>query len=118
MTTRNDVTIIIDPEVAAGFGHEWSTFRQSEDELSTDKPSSSSIFHIFPWKELPPSPIGIDVSSGRWSAVVAPRVGHLHLLDASKNFLVVARHHRLCSSGVRKNGQVERTFHYQSTSRD
>jgi hypothetical protein len=33
-------------------------------------------FHIFPWNELSPDPIGIDVGcgTGRWSAMVAPKV--------------------------------------------
>jgi SAM-dependent methyltransferase len=91
----NDVTRNIDPDVAAGFGHEWSTFRQSETELSPVDRNAvfQSYFHIFPWNELPPDPIGIDVGcgSGRWSVMVAPKVGHLHLLDASQDALAVAR---------------------------
>jgi SAM-dependent methyltransferase len=91
----NDVTQNIDPDVAAGFGHEWSTFRQSETEFSpADREAIfQSYFHIFPWNELPPNPTGIDVGcgSGRWSVMVAPKVGHLHLLDASADALAVAR---------------------------
>ncbi len=95
MTVMNDFTRNIDPNVAAGFGHEWSTFRQSEGELSTvDREAIfQSYFAIFPWNELPPDPVGIDVGcgSGRWSVMVAPKVGHLHLLDASEDALDVAR---------------------------
>ena len=91
----NDVARNIDPDVAAGFGHEWSTFRQGENELSAADRQSifECYFHIFPWNELPPHAVGIDVGcgSGRWSAMVAPSVGHLHLLDASKEALTVAR---------------------------
>jgi ubiquinone/menaquinone biosynthesis C-methylase UbiE len=91
----NDVTRNIDHEVAAGFGHEWSTFRQGEDEFSpADREAIfQSYFHIFPWNELPPDPVGIDIGcgSGRWSVMVAPKVGHLHLLDASEDALAVAR---------------------------
>jgi SAM-dependent methyltransferase len=90
LQTRN-----VDPEVAAGFGHEWSTFRQSEAEFtSADREAIfQSYFHIFPWNELPSNPVGIDVGcgSGRWSVMVAPRVDHLHLLDASADALAVAR---------------------------
>jgi ubiquinone/menaquinone biosynthesis C-methylase UbiE len=50
-----------------------------------------SYFHIFPWNKLPPNPIGIGCGSGRWSVMVAPKVGHLHLLDASADALAVAR---------------------------
>jgi ubiquinone/menaquinone biosynthesis C-methylase UbiE len=91
----NDVTRNIDPDVAAGFGHEWSTFRQSEREFSPADRAAifQSYFRIFPWDELSPDPVGIDVGcgSGRWSVMVAPKVGHLHLLDASEDALAVAR---------------------------
>lgn len=91
----NDVTRNLDPKVAAGFGHEWSTFRQDQAEFSAvDREAIfQSYFRIFPWNELPPDPVGIDVGcgSGRWSVMVAPRVGHLHLLDASAEALAVAR---------------------------
>src|ERR1700744_1561402 len=85
----------IDPDVAAGFGEEWSTFRQGSEELSkADREAIfDSYFHIFPWNELPPDAVGMDIGcgSGRWSVMVAPRVGHLHLLDASADALAVAR---------------------------
>jgi ubiquinone/menaquinone biosynthesis C-methylase UbiE len=91
----NDITQNIDSQVTAGFGHEWSTFQQSEGELLSDDREAifQSYFNIFPWNELPPDPIGIDVGcgSGRWSVMVAPKVGHLHLLDASADALAVAR---------------------------
>jgi SAM-dependent methyltransferase len=90
-----DIKPNIDPDVAAGFGYEWSTFRQSEAELSSADRAAifNSYFHVFPWNELPAEATGLDVGcgSGRWSAMVAPRVGHLHLLDASKDALAVAR---------------------------
>ncbi len=85
----------LDSNVIAGFGHEWSTFHQGNEQLSTADREAifQSYFHIFPWTNLPVGAIGIDVGcgSGRWSAMVAPRVGHLHLLDASKEALAVAR---------------------------
>jgi ubiquinone/menaquinone biosynthesis C-methylase UbiE len=91
----NDVTQNVDPKVAAGFGHEWSTFRQDDTEFSAvDREAIfRSYFNIFPWNNLPPDPVGIDVGcgSGRWSVMVAPKVGHLHLLDASADALDVAR---------------------------
>lgn len=106
----NDVTQNADSGVTAGFGHEWSTFRQSENELSSADREAifQSYFHIFPWNELPPTPVGIDVGcgSGRWSAMVAPRVGHLHLLDASADALAVARANLAGSNNV--------TFHLAS----
>jgi SAM-dependent methyltransferase len=91
----NDVTQNVDSDVTTGFGHEWSTFRQSENEFSpVDREAIfQSYLGIFPWDELPPNSVGIDVGcgSGRWSVMVAPKVGHLHLLDASADALAVAR---------------------------
>lgn len=100
----------VDPAVAAGFGHEWSTFRQSDDTLSPDDRAAifESYFHIFPWDRLPPDSTGMDVGcgSGRWSVMVAPRVGHLHLLDASPDALDVARENLAAANNV--------TFHQAS----
>jgi ubiquinone/menaquinone biosynthesis C-methylase UbiE len=86
----------VDPQVARGFGEEWSTFRQDEDHLSAQQRRGifDDYFRIFPWHMLPPGGgTGIDVGcgTGRWSMLVAPRVGHLHLLDASPEALAVAR---------------------------
>ncbi len=91
----NDISQNINHDVAAGFGHEWSTFRQTDSDLSSvDRETIfQSYFQIFPWEELPTDSIGMDVGcgSGRWSVIVAPRVRHLHLLDASADALEVAR---------------------------
>jgi SAM-dependent methyltransferase len=85
----------LDEPVVAGFGHEWSTFRQDEDHLSAADRAAmfDSYFDIFPWEALPANAVGLDAGcgSGRWSMLVAPRVGHLHLLDASREALDVAR---------------------------
>src|SRR5262249_33613244 len=99
-----DITENVDTRVAAGFGHEWSTFSQGETELSTADREAifASYFHIFPWGDLPPEAIGMDVGcgSGRWSVMVAPRVGHLHLLDASEDALAVAKHNLAAANNV------------------
>ena len=85
----------VDRKVARGFGDEWSTFRQDEDSLSLDERRAifDSYFRIFPWHLLPKESVGLDAGcgSGRWSMLVSPRVGHLHLLDASAAALAVAR---------------------------
>jgi ubiquinone/menaquinone biosynthesis C-methylase UbiE len=90
-----DTLTNVDDTVAAGFGHEWSTFQQDERNFSASDREAlfHSYFQIFPWEALPPAPVGLDVGcgSGRWSVLVAPRVGHLHLLDASSDALAVAR---------------------------
>lgn len=86
----------VDPQVARGFGEEWSTFRQDEDHLPQQQRAKifDDYFRIFPWHLLPPGGgVGIDVGcgTGRWATLVAPRVAHLHLLDASADALAVAR---------------------------
>jgi ubiquinone/menaquinone biosynthesis C-methylase UbiE len=86
----------VDANVAAGFGQEWSTFRQGEDSLSCEQREAifENYFRIFPWSQLPQDGgVGIDVGcgTGRWSTLIAPRVSHLHLLDVSPEALAVAR---------------------------
>ena len=92
----NDNDNNVDPLVARGFGDEWSTFRQDEGHLSAEQRRAifDDYFRIFPWQKLPPGGgTGIDVGcgTGRWSMLVAPRVAHLHALDASPDALAVAR---------------------------
>jgi len=103
----SDASRNIDPQVAAGFGHEWSTFRQNESEFSSADREAifRSYFRIFPWDDLPPDPVGIDVGcgSGRWSVMVAPKVHHLHLLDASADALAVARQNLAGTANVSFN---------------
>jgi ubiquinone/menaquinone biosynthesis C-methylase UbiE len=95
----------VDPQVARGFGEEWSTFRQDEDHLSEQQRRDifDDYFRIFPWRMLPAGGgTGIDVGcgTGRWSMLVAPRVGHLHLLDASPDALAVARQNLKSANNV------------------
>jgi ubiquinone/menaquinone biosynthesis C-methylase UbiE len=95
----------VDPRVARGFGEEWSTFRQDEDHLSEEQRRDifDDYFRIFPWQMLPAGGgTGIDVGcgTGRWSMLVAPRVGHLHLLDASPDALAVARQNLKSANNV------------------
>jgi ubiquinone/menaquinone biosynthesis C-methylase UbiE len=85
----------IDTKVAQGFGDEWSTFRQGEQELTPEQRQAifENYFSIFPWDLLPADGgTGLDAGcgSGRWSIGVAPRVKHLHTLDASAEALAVA----------------------------
>ena len=52
--------------------------------------NKSKIFddylHVFSWDKLSSNAVGIVVGcgSGHWAQVVAPIVGHLHLIDASQ----------------------------------
>lgn len=82
----------IDEQVVSDFGSEWSRFDQSQLSKNDHQEMFQSYFHIFPWAVLPPNAIGADVGcgSGRWASLVAPKVGHLHLLDPSADALSVA----------------------------
>lgn len=83
----------LDKNVVDGFGDEWSRFDQtalSQDELTV---LFDNYFNIFPWDKLPDNAVGFDLGcgSGRWAKMVAPRVGELHLIDASSDALAVTR---------------------------
>jgi SAM-dependent methyltransferase len=84
----------IHSDTVASFGAEWSLFTQSASSLSDDDRRSlfESYFSIFPWDTLPKDTTGIDVGcgSGRWAALVAPRVGKLYAADPSRDALAVA----------------------------
>jgi 2-polyprenyl-3-methyl-5-hydroxy-6-metoxy-1,4-benzoquinol methylase len=81
-------------EVVDGFGDEWSRFDQtalSQDELEK---MFDNYFNIFPWEKIDSEKaVGFDLGcgSGRWAKFVAPRVGKLHLIDASEQALNVAK---------------------------
>jgi ubiquinone/menaquinone biosynthesis C-methylase UbiE len=101
-----------DPTVTTGFGREWSTFTQSESSLEQAERERlfAEYFRIFPWPELPTQAEGLDAGcgSGRWAFLVAPRVGRLHVLDASRDALEVAK--------ANLAGQGNVAFHYASVS--
>lgn len=82
----------IDIKVVEDFGSEWSRFNQSNLSQVDHRAMFESYFHIFPWGALPENAVGADIGcgSGRWASLVAPKVGHLHLLDPSKAALSVA----------------------------
>ncbi len=83
----------IDAAVVDGFGDEWSRFDQSELSAAELRQLFDEYFDIFPWHELPPDAVGLDLGcgSGRWARLVAPRVGRLLCFDASQAAVDVAR---------------------------
>ena len=92
----------IDRKTVDGFGDEWTRFDQtgmSEDER---REIWDQYFAIFPWNQIGPSAVGFDAGcgSGRWAAVVAPRVGKLHAVDASERALEVARKNLVERAGL------------------
>ena len=85
----------IDQRTVSSFGEEWARFTQSERELAAaDRLAMfETYFRIFPWHRLSADSIGADIGcgSGRWAALVAPRVGHLFVVDPSRKALAVAK---------------------------
>jgi SAM-dependent methyltransferase len=85
----------VDDKTVGGFGREWSRFTQGDRELGAEQRARmfADYFAIFPWGALPHGAVGADVGcgSGRWAVLVAPRVGHLHLVDVSADALAVAK---------------------------
>jgi SAM-dependent methyltransferase len=82
----------VDARVVEGFGEEWQRFDQRA--LTTEEALDlfDKYFEIFPWDALPQGAVGFDAGcgSGRWAQFVAPRVGVLHCVDASRRALDVA----------------------------
>jgi SAM-dependent methyltransferase len=87
----------LDTATVEGFGAEWSRFDQAA--LPDDERAQifEQYFAVFPWDALPEGAVGFDLGcgSGRWAALVAPRVGMLHCVDASPEALDVARRNLL-----------------------
>ena len=90
----------VDPETVAGFGQEWAAFDQTA--LGEDEQVRlfDRYFAIFPFDRLPKDAEGFDLGcgSGRWAALVAPKVGLLHCIDPAAQALAVARK-RLAGQG-------------------
>ena len=89
-STRN-----VDAPTVSGFGDEWSRFNQQQ--LLHNAPEHLAIFNsyfaVFPWQLLPEGAVGFDLGcgTGRWAALVAQRVGHLHCIDPSEALEVARR---------------------------
>jgi ubiquinone/menaquinone biosynthesis C-methylase UbiE len=85
----------IDQATIEGFGREWKAFTQSTSDLAPEDRQAifDGYFSNFPWDMLSLQSIGADIGcgSGRWATLVAPRVGHLHAVDASAEAINVAR---------------------------
>ncbi len=83
----------LDRATVRDFGLEWQRFDQSGWSQEEQHRTFDEYFKIFPWESLPHNAAGFDAGcgSGRWASLVAPRVGHLHCVDASSDALNVAR---------------------------
>ena len=83
----------IDAATVASFGDEWARFDQSSLAAAEQSRLFDNYFRVLPWHVLPPTAEGFDMGSGsgRWAAMVQPRVGRLNCVDPSKEALNVAR---------------------------
>jgi ubiquinone/menaquinone biosynthesis C-methylase UbiE len=83
----------LDRATVDDFGREWQRFDQSRASSAEVRRMFGEYFAIFPWDSLPRDPGGFDAGcgSGRWAALVAPRVGWLHCIDASAAALAVSQ---------------------------
>jgi SAM-dependent methyltransferase len=83
----------LDVQTVRGFSDEWSRFPQDRLDADVCEQIFSDYFSLFDWAALPPDAVGADIGcgSGRWAKLVAPRVGHLVLIDASPAALAVAK---------------------------
>jgi ubiquinone/menaquinone biosynthesis C-methylase UbiE len=87
------VTKNIDSRTVSGFGQEWAAFDQKALSDEERRQLFDVYFAIFPFDALPPNAEGFDLGcgSGRWAALMAPRVGLLHCIDPAEKALEVAR---------------------------
>jgi ubiquinone/menaquinone biosynthesis C-methylase UbiE len=83
----------IDAPTVAGFGDEWSAYDQFRLSKAEQQRLFDQYFSVFPFDALPEDSEGFDLGcgSGRWAALVAPRVGLLHCIDPAERALAVAR---------------------------
>lgn len=75
-----------DARTVASFGDEWKRFDHQHMSAAQLEKVFDDYFHLFPWGELPPEPVGFDMGcgSGRWASFVVPRVGKLYCVDPSE----------------------------------
>jgi SAM-dependent methyltransferase len=83
----------LDPATVQSFGDEWSRFDQTGLDHAEALRIFDEYFAVFPWSSLPANAIGFDMGcgSGRWSRLMAQRVGHLHCVEPSSALNVAKR---------------------------
>ena len=83
----------IDRRTVADFGREWAAFDQTSLDPAEHRSLFDQYFGVFPFADLPSGAEGFDLGcgSGRWAALVAPKVGKLHCIDPAQEALDVCR---------------------------
>lgn len=99
----------VDDTTVQSFGDEWSRHRQNDLDQDELQELFRAYFHIVDWKTLPADAVAFDmgVGAGRWARLVAPKVNHLHVVDAAEKALVVAMENCATQDNV--------TFHHATT---
>src|SRR5688500_15631598 len=82
----------MDAQTVEGFGDEWAAFDQSGQDPRERRSEFERYFSVFPFAGLEQAE-GFDLGcgSGRWAAIAAERVGHLHCIDPAEKALAVAK---------------------------
>ncbi len=110
----------IDSRSVQGFGEEWRRYDQSD--LSEDELNRifEDYFHLVPWGNFGADLVAADLGcgSGRWARFVSPKVGCLHLVDASTMALEVAQKKMSDSGNVQFHLASVSTLPFESDSLD
>src|SRR6267154_6208377 len=82
-----------DVKTVKGFGEEWSKYDQTDLSKTDSQRLFERYFSVFRWDRIDVTSVGFDMGcgSGRWAKLLAPRVCHLHCIDASSDALRVAQ---------------------------
>jgi SAM-dependent methyltransferase len=93
----------LDIKTIEGFGEEWDSYDQTEMEEDEHHDIFDRYFSIFPFSGLPANAEGFDLGcgSGRWAALVVPKVETLHCIDPSAKALAVAQRRLARETNVR-----------------
>jgi ubiquinone/menaquinone biosynthesis C-methylase UbiE len=81
----------LDLETVHGFGQEWNKFTQEALSDAERDEVFRQYFSLIDWSNKPARALDMGCGSGRWSVLVAPRVGELVAADASPDALNVAQ---------------------------
>lgn len=109
-----------DYKTIESFGDEWSTFSQEHMDGAEIRRIFGDYFKIFPWDLLPKEAVGFDMGcgSGRWAALVAPRVKELYCIEPSSAIRVAQRrlsernNVRFIRGTTDKNGLASSSFDF------
>jgi ubiquinone/menaquinone biosynthesis C-methylase UbiE len=93
----------IDEATVLGFGDEWASYTQEQLDPTEHQRLFDQYFSLFPFDDLGADAEGFDLGcgTGRWAALVAPRVGMLHCIDPAAKALEVARRRLKNASNLR-----------------